>query len=211
MRGHRKVLFIDDEQQILDGLSRYFSRHGYATYRAESGAEGIKTFDRVSPDVTVLDIYMPGMDGMEVLERLRRKGATVIMLTGYGGIDHAVEAMRLGAENFLTKPVDMGHLAAAVDKAAEKTALRQENVRLRALVAPSIRRRVFRAAIYAALATASAGMGAWIGGEPEDVRPRRPIPVPIDAADTVIPQRNAPPSYEVPQRTRADDTAPRGL
>ena len=127
----RRLLFIDDDQAVVKALGNYFRQLGHDVHTAPDGKEGIAVYDRVRPEVTVLDLHMPGMSGMEVLDVLRQRGAMVIMLTGYGEVGHAVEAMKLGAENFLTKPVDMAHLVAAVDKAAEKGRLRQENVELR--------------------------------------------------------------------------------
>ena len=74
---------------------------------------------------------------MDVLSELKKRKAMVIMLTGMGEVENAVEAMRLHAENFLAKPIEMAHLAMAVEKAAEKATLRRENVELRARLAPT--------------------------------------------------------------------------
>ncbi len=78
------ILLIDDDQAILSALGKYFERVGHVVHRAESGKEGIALHERVRPDVTVLDVFMPEMSGMEVLEVLRERNATVIMLTGQG-------------------------------------------------------------------------------------------------------------------------------
>src|SRR6267143_5118881 len=112
-----KILFVDDEPAILKSLGDYFTKLGHEVHLASTGNEGIATFERVRPDVSVLDLKLPDMSGLELLEVMRRKNATVLMLTGYGEVETAVEAMRLGAENFLTKPVDLKHLAATVEKA----------------------------------------------------------------------------------------------
>ena len=176
-----RVLFVDDEPAILKSLGDYFEKLGHEVYRADTGKGGIAMFERVKPDVTVLDLKLPDVSGLEVLENLRRHHATVLMLTGYGEIETAVEAMRLGAENFLTKPVDMGHLAATVEKAAEKNTLRRENVELRERLTPSLRRRLLRWSAVIVLLVASALVGKWIGGERE-ARPAVPIPVPIDSS-----------------------------
>jgi DNA-binding NtrC family response regulator len=93
----------------------------------------METFHRVRPDVVLLDLHLPDSSGLVVLERLRREGAAVILLTGQGDIETAVKAMQLGAENFLTKPVDMTHLSAAIARVAEKVRLSRQNARLRAL------------------------------------------------------------------------------
>jgi FixJ family two-component response regulator len=123
---------------------------------------------------------MPGMNGIEVLEVLRKKRAMVIMLTGYGEIENAVDAMRLGAENFLTKPVEMTHLVQAVEKAAEKCVLGREVVELRARLRPNLKRQLMRVAVLGVLLVAALAVGTLIGGRQEQPR-RAPIPVPIDS------------------------------
>lgn len=175
-----RVLFVDDDPDVLRSLGDYFERLGHEVHRAASGDEGIRIWHQVQPDVTVLDLYMPGMNGMQVLEVLRQQRAVVIMLTGFGDIEAAVEAMKLGAENFLTKPIEMGHLAQAVEKAAEKIHLRRENVRLRQQLQPSLKKRLIRAAVLVILLGVALGIGALIGGG-EQERPMAPIPVPIDS------------------------------
>jgi DNA-binding NtrC family response regulator len=121
------VLLIDDDVDVLRAIGNYFERLGYEVTRELSGEAGLATFDRVRPDVVVLDLRLPGMDGMEVLEHLRQRDAAVILLTGNSDIPTAVRAMQLGAENFLTKPVDMAHLAAATARVADKVRLRRVN------------------------------------------------------------------------------------
>jgi DNA-binding NtrC family response regulator len=181
-----RILFVDDDPAVLNGLGAYFERLGHQVYRASSGKEGLELYEQHRPDVVVLDIFMPGMSGMEVLEILARRQAMVIMLTGYGELENAIQAMRLGAENFLTKPVDMAHLVAAVEKAAEKGALRRENVELRQRLTPSLKRRLLRYGALAAFILLSLALGRWIGGS-QAARPARPIPVPLNQ-DTAIPQ-----------------------
>jgi len=175
------VLFIDDEPSILKSLGDYFVKLGYEVFRADTGKGGIATHERAKPDVTVLDLKLPDMSGLEVLEALRKQNATVLMLTGYGEVETAVEAMRLGAENFLTKPVDLTHLAATVEKAAEKNQLRRENVELRRKLAPSLRRMAVRWSVVVGLLAASVWLGSLIGGGAQEARPVKPIPVPIDS------------------------------
>src|SRR5512132_3532918 len=121
------VLLIDDDVDVLRSIGNYFERLSYEVARELSGEAGLATFDRLRPEVVILDLHLPGMDGLEVLERLREKGAAVILLTGQSDIPTAVRAMQLGAENFLTKPVDMAHLAAAAARAGDKARLRRIN------------------------------------------------------------------------------------
>jgi DNA-binding NtrC family response regulator len=182
-----RILFVDDDPQVLKSLGGYFEKLGHEVFRAASGKEGLKLYDAHHPDVVVLDLFMPEMSGMEVLEILARRQAMVIMLTGYGELENAIEAMRLGAENFLTKPVDMAHLVAAVTKAAEKGALRVENVELKERLKPSVRRRMVRWGALLLLILISLWLGRWIGGEEEGRV--APIPVPLNQ-DTTIPRPN---------------------
>ncbi len=127
------LLLVDDDAAVLRAIGDYFERIGYEVWRDGTGEQAMDTFQRVRPDVVLLDLHLPDSNGLHVLERLRREGAAVILLTGQGDIETAVKAMQLGAENFLTKPVDMTHLAAAIARVAEKTRLSRQNARLKAL------------------------------------------------------------------------------
>ena len=158
----RRILVVDDDEAVLKGLGDYFSRLGYEVIRAATGKEGLAGFKSQSPDVTILDLRLPDIDGIQILEMMREKKALVIMLTGYGDIPTAVRAMQLGAENFLTKPVDLPHLVATVERALEKLDLRRENVRLRQMV-PSTRRRVIRVVGALVLLVAALLLGRWVG------------------------------------------------
>jgi DNA-binding NtrC family response regulator len=125
------VLVVDDDVQVAGALGMLFQRLGHQVLRAESGEQAIEAYRRARPDLVLLDIMLGDMDGFDVLERLRDDEPVVIMITGHGDIELAVQAMRDGAENFLTKPVDMVHLAAAAERAFEKSRLRQMNRYLR--------------------------------------------------------------------------------
>lgn len=96
------VLLIDDDADVLRTIGTWFERKGLEVARELTGEAGLETYDRLRPEVVVLDLGLPGMDGMEVLERLRDRGAAVVLLTGKADIATAVRAMQLGAENFLT-------------------------------------------------------------------------------------------------------------
>ncbi len=127
------LLLVDDDADVIRAIGDYFERIGYEVWRDGTGEQAMDTFHRVRPDVVLLDLHLPDANGLVVLERLRREGAAVILLTGQGDIETAVKAMQLGAENFLTKPVDMTHLSAAIARVAEKVRLSRQNARLRAL------------------------------------------------------------------------------
>ena len=130
------VLLIDDDVDVLRAIGNYFERFGYEVTRELSGEAGLATFDRIRPEVVILDLALPGMDGMEVLEHLRQRDASVVLLTGQADLQTAVRAMQMGAENFLTKPVDMEHLAAATARVADKAKLRRINEALLIQSAP---------------------------------------------------------------------------
>ena len=127
------LLLVDDDASVLRAIGDYFERIGYEVWRESTGAQATETFLRVRPDVAILDLHLPDLNGLDLLERLRRENGAVILLTGQGDIETAVRAMQLGAENFLTKPVDMAHLAAATARVAEKVRLSRQNAHLRAL------------------------------------------------------------------------------
>jgi DNA-binding NtrC family response regulator len=130
------ILIVDDDADVLRATGDYFERLGYEVYREDSGEAGLESYQRHRPEVVILDLRLPGLDGMQVLEELRRHDAAVLLMTGYGDIETAVRAMQLGAENFLTKPVDMPHLAAAVARALDKVRLKRHNALLVSRLAP---------------------------------------------------------------------------
>jgi DNA-binding NtrC family response regulator len=132
------VLLIDDDVDVLRSIGSYFERLGAEVTRELSGEAGLATYDRIRPEVVVLDLSLPGMNGMEVLERLRAQDAAVVLLTASGDLATAVRAMQLGAENFLAKPVDMAHLAAAVARVADKEKLKRQRDALLAATAPAV-------------------------------------------------------------------------
>ena len=126
------LLVIDDEPGITAVLGAFFERNGgHTVSRAHSGLEGIECFHQERPDLTLLDLRLPDISGFEVLQRIRPHDPVVIMITAHGDVQLAVEAMKGGAENFLTKPIDLPHLAAVVDRALEKVRLKQLNSLLR--------------------------------------------------------------------------------
>ena len=123
------ILLVDDDAAILEMLGRFFDRRGWSVSRAQTGAGALDQFDRERPDLVLLDLELPDTSGLPVLEQLRERDpdVTALMLTGHGDIETAVAAMQLGAENFLTKPIELEHLGAVIDRAAEKAELRRRN------------------------------------------------------------------------------------
>ncbi len=123
------ILLVDDDGNLLVLLTRFFERRGWTVSRASTGAGALEQFAVERPDVVLLDLNLPDTSGLPVLQRLREQDADVaiVMLTGHGDVEMAVETMRCGAENFLTKPFELEHLAAAVERAAEKVRLKRRN------------------------------------------------------------------------------------
>ncbi|MGE3841345.1 MAG: sigma-54-dependent transcriptional regulator, partial [Vicinamibacterales bacterium] len=103
-----RILVIDDEAAIRESMRMILEYEGYDCLLAPSGPEGLAQADQGDPDLVLLDIKMPGMDGLEVLERLkaRHDGLPVVIISGHGTVTTAVEAIKRGAFNFLEKPFD---------------------------------------------------------------------------------------------------------
>ena len=120
-----KILIVDDEPDILSALARYFERSGHDVLRAGTGEDAVRLVREEHPAVMLLDLYLPDISGFDVIERTREKPPVIIMITGHGDIPLAVQAMQGGAEGFLTKPVELAHLGAVVDRALEKAQLRE--------------------------------------------------------------------------------------
>lgn len=123
-----KILIVDDEPFNLDLLEQELSDLGYAVVRAETGAAALTQIDKVAPDLVLLDYLMPGMNGIEVLQTIRKtqNNLPIVMITAYGTIDLAVEAIKAGADDFITKPFDPEHLALVVRKNLERAKLRSD-------------------------------------------------------------------------------------
>jgi DNA-binding NtrC family response regulator len=119
-----KILVVDDEQDPSSALGRHLERAGHDVLRARTGEEAVALVQSEHPALVLLDLYLPDVSGFEVLERTRDQRPVVIMITGDGDVSLAVRAMQAGAEGFLTKPVELAHLGAVVDRALEKAQLR---------------------------------------------------------------------------------------
>jgi two-component system, NtrC family, nitrogen regulation response regulator NtrX len=122
-----KILIIDDEQSIRSTLGNILEDEGHRITACESGEEGLATFARDEFDLVILDLWLPGMDGMTVLERIRNAGgAPVIVISGHGNVDTAVRATRLGAYDFLEKPLSLERVLMTVNHALSDRKLRDE-------------------------------------------------------------------------------------
>jgi len=129
----KRVLIADDEKNMRWVLDETLSKEGYEVSQAADGKEAMAAIEDNPPDLMVLDHKMPAPDGMEVLRRIRAKGETfpVIMLTAHGNVQLAVEAMKAGATEYLTKPFDLEELKLAIEKALRISELSEEVQRLR--------------------------------------------------------------------------------
>jgi DNA-binding NtrC family response regulator len=125
------VLLIDHDAAELRAVGDYFDGIGYTVERAGAAGAGLEAFDRLRPDVVILDWHLPDLDGLDVLERLRSREGAVILLTDQGDIGTGARAMQLGAEHFVAKPVDLNHLAAVTARVCDKVRLMRQNALLR--------------------------------------------------------------------------------
>jgi DNA-binding NtrC family response regulator len=132
--AHRgRILIVDDESNARAALSEILREDGFATDTAADGFKALGKLDEFAPDVILTDLKMPGLDGIAFMEKARAAapGAVFVVMTAFGTISSAVEAMKKGAENYLLKPLDPEALGAVVDRAMEKARLVQEARRLR--------------------------------------------------------------------------------
>ena len=129
----RRVLVVDDEENLRLVLRTLLRRHGYEVETAESGEDALGMVDSFGPDVVLTDVRMPKMGGLDLLTTLKAKGneATVIVMSAYGNMDLALEAMKAGAYDYVQKPFKPDEIVLALRKAEERELLRRENRALR--------------------------------------------------------------------------------
>jgi two-component system, NtrC family, response regulator HydG len=137
MSTQGKLLIVDDELSVRDSLGKWFREEGYEISTAESANEALTTLAADRPDVALLDIKMHGTDGIELQRRIHEidPRIIVIMMTGYASVETAVAALKNGAYDYVTKPLDPDEIAHLVKKAMEHKRTEQENVLLREKVA----------------------------------------------------------------------------
>lgn len=118
----KTVLIVDDEERVVHSITGVLEDEGFRVVRAGSGEEAIEVFQKEEPDVTLLDIWMPGMDGLEVLKRLKwmAPGCQVIMISGHATISAAMTAVKLGAFDFIEKPLSIDVLLTTIRRALDK-------------------------------------------------------------------------------------------
>ncbi len=128
-----RIMVVDDEESVRTSLREWFLEDGFEVHTAEDGLDALSKLDSGPFDLLVVDLKMPRMDGISLQRRLQEVApdSTVIILTAFAAVDTAVEALKLGAFDYVTKPVDPDELSHTVRRALERNRLTEENVRLR--------------------------------------------------------------------------------
>jgi two-component system response regulator MprA len=127
-----RVLVIDDDRAVRDALRRALTLGGYDVQAAEGGLEGLERVDQTRPDVIVLDVMMPDVDGLEVCRRLRSSGdrTPILMLTARDAVSDRIDGLEAGADDYLVKPFDVGELTARVRALLRRTKAELDGERL---------------------------------------------------------------------------------
>ena len=122
MKKVAKILVVDDDEQMREDIAEMLSREGYEVAHVGSGEEALKKLKKEDIDVILTDLMMPGIDGMEVLRQSKKlkPAVRIIMITGFGTIENAVEAMKDGASDYVSKPFKIGEVQATVKRALEE-------------------------------------------------------------------------------------------
>lgn len=128
-----RILVVDDEKLVCRSLQKSLSKEGYTVVTAENGTNGLKLFREEQPDITLLDIHLPDVSGITVLEGIKEinRDALVIMITAYGNTQTAVKTIKLGAYDFVEKPFNIDKLKILIKKALETITLRKEVMQFR--------------------------------------------------------------------------------
>src|SRR5215831_9906090 len=123
-----KILVVDDEPSNRKILEQELKHNGYAVEVAKDGSEALKKVESSPPDLVILDYMMPSLSGLDVLKELRKRDddTPVVMITAYGTVDRAVEAMKAGAYDFITRPFDPDHIEIVIRKAIERQTLKRK-------------------------------------------------------------------------------------
>ena len=117
-----KILLVDDEEDFIATLAERLEMRGMQTETANSGEEALRMLNENPPEIVVMDVMMPGMNGLECLRRIRQSqpGLPVILLTGIGSTEEGVQGLELGAVNYLMKPLQIEDLIAKIGEALQK-------------------------------------------------------------------------------------------
>ena len=136
MKNRKKILIVDDEMSVRNSLREWFLEDGFSVETAENGNAALQLMHSGPYDIVIIDLKMPGMDGITLERRIREidKDAAIIILTAFASVETAVEALKLGAFDYVTKPVDPDELSHTVQNALKQRQLEAENVSLKAKV-----------------------------------------------------------------------------
>jgi DNA-binding NtrC family response regulator len=128
-----RILIVDDESNARNALAEILREEGYSCETAADGFKGLGRFGEFEPDLVLTDLKMPGMDGVEFLTKVRERspGLPVVVMTAFGAVDTAVQAMRSGAIDYLNKPINTGELLIVIERAMQESRLRRESLELR--------------------------------------------------------------------------------
>ena len=132
----KKILIVDDEKNIQVSLATVLEDEGYQVYFAKDGQEGIEKFSNIKPDAIFLDIWLPGMDGLEVIKRILAIDPLqiIIMISGHGSVSAAVSALKAGAYDFLEKPLSLDKVIFVLKRGLEFRQVRDENMKLKIIL-----------------------------------------------------------------------------
>ncbi|MFQ5842094.1 MAG: response regulator, partial [Thermodesulfobacteriota bacterium] len=127
-----KILIVDDVPDTVEIIQRLFKSEGHKVFSASTGEEGVRKAAQIKPDVILLDINLPGIDGNMALRKIKKENAdqSVVMLTAYATVDNAIQALKEGASDFIKKPFEMDHLVHIVNRCYEKCQILREKAKL---------------------------------------------------------------------------------
>src|SRR5215470_6450075 len=127
-----RVLFVDDETSLREFMRSELPRLGHEVTVCQDGRAALKALEKSTFDAAILDLRMPGMTGIEVLEQLKQisPDTEAVMMTGHASMETAIDAVRLGAFDYITKPCKLGEIEAVLQKVVEKRALKHQNLAL---------------------------------------------------------------------------------
>ena len=123
-----RILLVDDEAVFANNMSKLLTRRGYQVTAVNSGDEALRTLMDTPFDVMVLDLKMPGMDGIATMHEMKKLGlfTEVLILTGHGSIDTALEAIQIGAYDYVTKPCEIAELVSKIEAAFERKTIKDK-------------------------------------------------------------------------------------
>lgn len=176
----KTVLVVDDKEMMRDSVGSTLQRAGFAVVTAESGEQALTIAAKRRPDAVVTDLKMPGLSGIELLERLREIDSElpVVLMTAFGTIETAVSAMKLGAFDYITKPFQGDELVIAMKRACQHVKIVRENAVLRAQAAPAV--------TPGSGGEARFGLGRLIGASPAMRRVREQVSAVAESLGTVM-------------------------